>query len=121
MDARLEVAIAREHGADDEIAFADRLGDLVCEGPRVADARRAAVADGVEAELVERLLQPGLLVVARHDLRARRERRLDPRLALQPLGERVAREQPAATMTCGLDVFVHDVIAAITTEPWSSS
>ena len=29
--------------------------------------------------------------------------------------------RPAATITCGFEVFVHDVIAAITTEPWSSS
>ena len=27
---------------------------------------------------------------------------------------------PAATMTAGLLVFVHEVIAAITTEPWVS-
>jgi hypothetical protein len=29
--------------------------------------------------------------------------------------------RPAPTMTCGFDVFVHDVIAAITTDPCSSS
>ena len=28
--------------------------------------------------------------------------------------------RPAATITNGFDVFVHEVIAAITTEPWSS-
>ena len=94
MDARLEVAVAREHRADDEVALGDRRRDLVGERARVADARRAAVADGVEAERVEVLLQAGLLVVARDDLRAGRERRLDPRLALQPALDRVLREQP---------------------------
>jgi hypothetical protein len=29
--------------------------------------------------------------------------------------------RPAPTITCGFDVFVHDVIAAITTEPCSRS
>ena len=29
--------------------------------------------------------------------------------------------RPAATITCGFDVFVQDVIAAITTQPWPSS
>src|SRR3954454_20613282 len=29
--------------------------------------------------------------------------------------------RPAPIITCGFDVFVHDVIAAITTDPWSSS
>ena len=93
MDARLEVAVAGEHRADDEVALGDRRRDLVGERARVADARRAAVADGVEAERVEVLLQPGLLVVVGHDLRARRERRLHPRLALQAALERVPREQ----------------------------
>jgi hypothetical protein len=29
--------------------------------------------------------------------------------------------RPAAIITAGFDVFVHEVIAAITTEPWSSA
>jgi hypothetical protein len=70
MDARLEVAVAREDRADDEVAVGDRDGDLLRERSRVADAGRAAVADRVEAEAIEILLQSRLLVVARDDLRA---------------------------------------------------
>ncbi len=71
--------------------------EISCEQrPGVADAGRAAVADEVEAELLERLGQPRAVEVLGHDLRARRERGLDPRLALQPARDRVAREEPGA-------------------------
>src|SRR5579862_9717237 len=78
MDPRLEVAVAREHGAGDEVALADRGRDLFRQRPRVADARRAAVADRVEAELVEIAVEAGALVVLGDDPRARRKRRLHP-------------------------------------------
>ena len=53
MDAGLEVAVAGEHGAGDEVAGDDRLRDLLGQRARVSDARRAAVADGVESERLE--------------------------------------------------------------------
>ena len=58
VDAALEVAVAGQHRRDREVTLVDRLGDLGRERPRVADARRAAVADDVEAELRERRHQP---------------------------------------------------------------
>ena len=121
MDARLEVAVAGEHRARDEVAVGDRGRDLVRQRARVADARRAAVADRVEAELVEVALQAGALVVVGDDARAGRERRLHPRAAPQAELDRLLRERGRrAIITCGFEVFVHDVIAAITTAPWSS-
>ena len=96
MDARLEVAVAGEHGADDEVALVDRRGDRLRQRPGVADAGRAAVADGVEAELLEVLRQPGLVVVLGHDLRAGREARLHPRLAREAALDRLLREQAGA-------------------------
>ena len=96
VDARLEVPVAREHGADDEVALVDRGRDLVRQRAGVADARRAAVADEVEAELVEIPVEPGALVVLGDDLRARRERRLHPRLARQAALDRLLREQAGA-------------------------
>ena len=72
------------------------VGDLLRERPRVADAGRAAVADEVEAELLERLGQPGAVEVFGDDLRAGRQRGLHPRLAAQAARERVAREDPRA-------------------------
>ena len=94
MDARLEVAVAGEDGADDELAVVHRLGDLGREWPRVADAGRAAVADGVEAERLEERRQARLVVVLGHDLGTRREARLHPRLAGEAALDRVLREQP---------------------------
>ena len=96
VDPALEVAVAREHRADDEVVLVDRLGDLLRQRPRVADAGRAAVADEVEAELVEVLVEPGALEVLGDHGRARRERGLHPRLALEPALDRLAGEQAGA-------------------------
>ena len=81
IDAPLEVAIARQHRRRDQRAALDRRADRLGQRTGVADARRAAVADELEAELVEILLHAGLTQIVGHDLRARRERRLHPRLA----------------------------------------
>src|SRR5918995_6545303 len=96
MDPRLEVAVAREHGADDEVALGDRGRDLLSERPRVPDARRAAVADRVEAELLEVGSQAGAVVVLGHDLRAGCEAGLDPWLASEAALDRLLRKQPGA-------------------------
>ena len=93
VDAALEVAVAREHGADGELVVAHGLGDLVRERARVADAGRAAVADELEAERVERLLQAGGREVVGDDARAGREARLDVRRGAQAARDGVAGEQ----------------------------
>ena len=64
MDAPLEVAIARQHGRDDQVVLLDRLGDRRVERAGVPDARRAAVAGQREPELVERRHEPGRLEIA---------------------------------------------------------
>ncbi len=71
LDPALEVAVAAQHRRDDEAALAHLGADLVGQRTAVADARRAAVADEVEAELVEIRLQAGLGEVLGDDLRAR--------------------------------------------------
>ena len=42
-------------------------------------------------------------------------------LDVRPLATALRASIPAPSMTVGLEVFVHEVIAAITTCPWSSS
>ena len=93
VDAAFEVAIAREHRGGDQIVLVDRLGDFLRQRTGIADAGGAAEADQVEAERVEILLQAGFLVVVGDHLRARRERGFHPRLHLETLGDRFAREQ----------------------------
>jgi hypothetical protein len=78
IDASLEVPVSRENGADDQVLLLDRARDRVGEWAAVPDAGRAAVADQVEAELLERLQKPGASQVVGHDARARREARLHP-------------------------------------------
>src|SRR6202030_742789 len=53
-------------------------------------------------------LEPGASEVFTHGLR------------LRPLSTAFLASSAAPTMTEGLDVFVQEVIAAITTEPWST-
>ena len=92
VDPALEVAVAREDRDDGEVLGVNDVRDLVGQRPAVADAGRAAVADEVKAELVEVLGQPGAVEVLGHDLGARGQRGLDPRLDLQAPLDRVARQ-----------------------------
>src|SRR5690606_1199515 len=91
--AALEVTVTREHRGHGEVVVVDRGGDLVDQGARVADADRAAVTDGVEAEAFEVLVEAGLLVVVGDDLGAGAESGLDPRLLLEALLARLAGEK----------------------------
>ena len=90
VDAALEVAIAGQHRAGDQVAIGDGLGDFLRQRAGVADAGCAAVADEVEAEGVEIVLQVGLRQIVGDDLGARRQRGLHPRLDGQALGDGVA-------------------------------
>ena len=85
LDAPLEVAVARQHCADDQLPLGDCGGHRLGERSRVADAGRAAVADEVEPQLLEVGHEPRLLQVVGHHLRAGSEARLHPRLRLEPL------------------------------------
>ena len=105
--------------ATTSLPFLDRLGNLGGKRARVADAGGASVADGVELELLEVLVEPGVAVVLGHHLRAGRERCLHPRLHHEAALDRGSSPtSPAATITDGFDVLVQLVIAAMTTEPW---
>ena len=92
-DASLEVAVAREHRDRDEVVLGDRRAELGLDRPGVADAGGAAVADEVEADFVEILLQPGRLEIGRDHLRTRREGRLDPGPAGQAQRGRLAGDE----------------------------
>ena len=95
-DAALEVAVAGDHGAGNQAIVVDRLGDLLVERSGVTDAGGAADSDEIESELVEILLQVGLLEVGADDLAARRQRGLHPRLLGEALLDGVAGEQTGA-------------------------
>ena len=87
-------------------------------GPRVADARRAAVADQREAERLERVHQPGRLEILGHGPRAGRQRGLDRRRRRAGRGRRrsgpAGRPRPSRS---GWRCWCSEVIAAIATEP----
>ena len=72
----------------------DGGGDLVIQRPRVADAGRASVAHGIEAEVFEVPGEPGFRVVVGDNLGTGGQRGLDPRLRLEALLAGVARQQP---------------------------
>ena len=63
MHARLEIAVAGKHRRGDQIVLDNRVLDGRMQRAGIADAGRAAVADEVEAELVEIRLQAGLVQI----------------------------------------------------------
>ena len=67
MDATFEVAVSGQCCGDDEVPALDLLGYLGRKRAGISDAGGAAVADEIEAELVEIGREPGALVVSGHD------------------------------------------------------
>src|SRR5262249_21710719 len=63
MHTRLEVAIAGKHAGGNQIMIVDDVFDGRIERARVSYASGAAVADQVEAELIQIGLQPGLFEI----------------------------------------------------------
>ena len=57
--AAFEIAVARQHRGGDQIVLVDRLGNRLRQRAGIADAGGAAIADEVEAERVEIILQAG--------------------------------------------------------------
>jgi hypothetical protein len=67
MHAGLEVAVPGEHGGGDDVLAFHHVFNASIERAGVADAGGAAVADGLEAELVELDLEAGFREVIGHD------------------------------------------------------
>ena len=101
-DAALEVTVARKHGRDQQVLRLDRRRDLVGQGAGVADTGGAAIANEVETERVEIVLQFGLVQVVGDDLGTGGKRGLDPGLDLQSLGDRVAGQKPRGDQHAGV-------------------
>ncbi len=101
-DAAFEVAIAAEHGADDQVALGDGFADLGDKRAGVADAGGAAVADEVELQLVEIGRQPGLGQILGDDLGAGSQRGLHPRRRRETLLHGFLRHQACGHQHAGI-------------------
>jgi hypothetical protein len=84
----------------------------------VADAGGAAVADGLETEFVEFLLEAGFFEVIGDHAAAGAEAGFHAGLTVRPRALAFWASRPAASMTLGLLVLVQLVMAAMSTEPW---
>ena len=93
VDPAFEVAVAGQHSGDGKVVGLDGLGDFGVERAGVADAGRAAVADDVEAELLQVRGQARLVVVVGDNLGTGSHGGLDPRLGGQALVDGVAGQQ----------------------------
>ncbi len=91
-----EVPVAAEHRRDHEAIGIDRGRDVVGQRSAVADAGRAAVADQVEAELIEIYVEARLLQVVGDDFRSRRQAGLHPRLLREAFLDRLLRDEAGA-------------------------
>ncbi len=78
IDAAFEIAIAGEHGRDDQFFFVDGLRHFFGQWAGVADARGAAVADQMKFQLLEIGSQAGLGEIVSYGFRSGGERGLDP-------------------------------------------
>ena len=94
VDAPLEVAIAGQHGGGDQIALADRSGELGVKWSALARAGGAAVAHDMKTQRLQRRHQPLFRQIIADEARAGRERGLDPRRHGKAARHRVARQQP---------------------------
>ena len=93
IDPSFEIPVAAQDRNRDQIIFLDRFSNRFRQRPAVADARRAAVTDQIEAQRIQIRPQAGLLDVIRNDLRAGRKARLHPGLGVQPALHRLLRQQ----------------------------
>src|SRR5260370_33443619 len=83
VNTALEIAVAAQDRANDQISLLDRPGDRFGDRTAIADTSRASVADQVEPQLFEIRREPGALAIVRHDSRTAREARFSPTLGRQ--------------------------------------
>ena len=93
MHAAFEVAVARKHARNAQIAFLDRCFDFFGQRSAVTDAGSAAVADGVEADGIEIFGELRSIEVFGDNLAAGSKARLHPGLAGEAKGPRLACHQ----------------------------
>ena len=102
MHAAFKVAVAADHRCGHQVGLADRLGHRVRQRPGIADAGGAAVTGQGEAQLVQRLVQAGLLQIVGNHLRTRRQRGLDPRTHLKPARHGLLGNKPGTDHHIGI-------------------
>ncbi len=102
IDPALEIAVAGEHRPGHQVALDDGVGDRLGQRPGIADAGGAAIADEIEAELIEILVEAGILQIVGDHLGARRQRGLHPGLHGEALLHRIARHQPCPQHDAGI-------------------
>ena len=84
-NAAFEVSVPGQNGTRDEVAICNGFGDRRRERTGVPDTGCAAIADNIEPERVEVILQTRLLEIFADHLRAWRGRGFHPRLNLEAL------------------------------------
>ena len=93
VDAAREVSVARQHRRRHQLSGLDLLDDVGRQRARLAAAAGAAEPDQVKTQLLQRAQQPGVVQVAHHRRRSRRQRSLDPGRWPQAALHSIARHQ----------------------------
>ena len=94
--APLEVTVTRKHRGADERAGVDRSLDVHRERPRVSDTGRTSIADDIKAKRRQGVEDACLLEISGHDLGARSERGLHPRLNAEAASDGLLRQEPCS-------------------------
>ena len=92
VDAPFEVAIAGKHRDNHELMIVDGFGHICRQRAGIADAGCASISGDAEAETVEELHQPSLLVILGHDARSGSNRRLHPGRRRETTLDRILRQ-----------------------------
>ncbi len=93
LNPAFEVAVAAQHRADHKVLLAHGRGDLLRQRTAVPDARRAAVADKIEPELIEIGGQARGVEILGHDFRTGCQAALHPRLARETALDRLLGDE----------------------------
>ncbi len=93
MHPAFEVPVAGEHRGHGQVTITDGFLYRVRQRPGVADAGCAAIADEVEAEFVQIVLEATHFQIVSDDFGTRRQRCLDPGLGTQSLLDRFLGDQ----------------------------
>ena len=81
-DAAFKIAVARQNGSDHQLVLVDGLRNAGGKRAGIADTGRAAIADQIKAQRVQRFLQTGFFQILGYDLRTGRQRGFHPWLDL---------------------------------------
>ena len=93
MHATFKIAIATQHRRGNQILLVNSGNHRIGQRPAIANTRRTTITHRMKTQLLQIRRQTRLIEIIRHHARTRRQTRLDMCVNLQPLFNRLLRQQ----------------------------